>query len=138
MPNETETENALSVLRMDYWDDVRGVVEDLKYELKEGGVDRTYDSVTEYLTETCDGHPRVIYTRGAILTLLFSENDAAFFDIYGGGGDAAEVLFKRSDDLDYSVLAYHAFYADVMEQAEAGGVAPHQIEETEEEDVEEE
>lgn len=129
MPSETEIGNALNVLRDDYWDDVRGVVDNLKFELKQGNVDRTYDAVTGYLEQTCDGHQRVIYTREAILTLLFSENDDAIEEY---GVDHV----TNNGAINYSALAYFAFYADVLEQAAAEGVAPHQIEDAEEEEEE--
>jgi hypothetical protein len=96
---------ARSVLRADYWQDVRNVVDDLRANIERGHVTDREDA-ERFLDESCDGHQRVIYTGQAIECLLFSRHEDAYTD---AGGEAIDV----SDGSAWSTLAYYAFRADV-------------------------
>jgi hypothetical protein len=105
-------DDAHSVLRADYWSDVRGVAEDLKKRLDEGDfTDR--DDFMEALDETVDGHSRVIYTFEAQQCLLYSENDGAYAEEMGEAG------MVKDGCINWSVLAYFAFRADIIEHLDA-------------------
>lgn len=115
---------ARDTMREDYWTDVRGVVSDVKGELaaklKAGEeAESLQDWLDTYIHETIDGHERVIYTHQAQETLLVSENDGAYFDDMG----SAEGAFDR-DGVKWSLLAFSAFKADVLEMLDAHKIQP--------------
>src|SRR6185295_17213 len=66
-------DEALRVLNHDYWDDVRGIVDDLGQAIRDGEI-TDEESFREYLDEITDGHQRVIYTHQARLGLCFTNN----------------------------------------------------------------
>lgn len=103
---EISTEQALGVLRKDYWDDVQGVASDIEQRLKEREFTDSCD-VDQAIHEACDGHSRVIYTKEAILCLLFSPNAVAYQDV----GYAPK-------DMEWSAMAFWAFRQDVTEAME--------------------
>lgn len=103
-----EREEALSVLRRDYWSDVRGVIAAAREESFE-----SLEELGEWLSETVDGHQRVIYTGLAIETLLFSDNEDSYVDVYG-----AELPTLDGEALNWSAIAYFAFEADIVEHPE--------------------
>lgn len=72
---------ALDVIRRDYFDDVRGIAEEVTRAVKDGeiGEEEFYD----YIHEQCDGSRRVIYTFQAKLGMLFTNNDDAYQDELG-------------------------------------------------------
>ena len=59
MPTEAEVKSAQDVLARDYWDDVRGLVEE----------------VERRIHEICENTQRVIYTWQAQLTICFADGD---------------------------------------------------------------
>lgn len=101
---EITTEQALDVLRNDYWDDVRGVASDIEQRLKEREFTDSSE-VDDAIHETCDGHSRVIYTKEAMLCLLFSSNTDAYKDLG----------YEEAKDLEWSAMAFWAFKQDVTD-----------------------
>lgn len=101
---ESAIEDATRVLQAAYWDDVYGIVEDVEDAIKAGEM-ADMDAVMEYVEQSCDGHERVIYTGQAIETLRYSDHDEAYVDEMG----------KKAPMPEWSVLAYFALVADVME-----------------------
>lgn len=93
---------AIGTLQKDYYDDVRGLVESIKDEIKDGDI-TSMEHLQDRLHEDCDGAQRVIYTQQAKLALVFSDNDDAYEQEFGG------------DMPEWSHLAYCAFYRDVQE-----------------------
>lgn len=75
-------DEALRVLNHDYWDDVRGIVDDLARAIRDGEITDD-ESFQEYLDETTDGHQRVIYTHQARLGLCFTNNADAYEEEIG-------------------------------------------------------
>jgi hypothetical protein len=107
--------NAHRVLRQDYFDDVRGVAEDLKERLAEGEFsDR--DDFTQAIDEAVDGHGRIVYTGQALECLRYSENDGAYADEFGEDGivEGGSIMWSR--------LAYSAFRANIIERLESLGI----------------
>jgi hypothetical protein len=105
-------EDAQRVLRKDYYDDVRGVAEDLKRRLDAGDFNDR-DEFIEALEQDVDGHQRVIYTGQAIECLLYSDNESAYADEFGTEGvvEDGAIMWSR--------LAYAAFRADVVGHLDA-------------------
>jgi len=93
---------ASSVLQKDYWDDVRYLAECIQYEVKDGEI-TSMEQLQDRLHEDCDSAQRVIYTHQAKLALVFSDNDEAWDEEFGG------------EMPNWSQLAYCAFYRDVQE-----------------------
>ena len=130
VPTQRQIEDALSVLRADYWEDVKNAAAALKEAIDAGEV-TSREQADDYLWETVDGSSRVTYTRGAILCLLFSSNDEEGPSEFGGE------QFIKDGAVDYSGLAFHAFMADVREQAEREGLFDFDTDEDEEEEEDE-
>jgi hypothetical protein len=104
-----ELDRARNVMRADYWDDVRSVVEDVKGEIANGNLaDR--DAVDEYLDERIDSQHRIIYTYAAMETVMFSENDGAYEEHFGAEG------LVEDGQVQWSRLAFYAMLEDVRDQ----------------------
>lgn len=108
--SDDQIEAARSVLRADYWNDVRNVVDDVKSAIERRDL-TTEDEVTECIDIACDGTQRVIYTGQAIECILFTNNDEAYEEY----GDLDSLGATSTGDL-YSKLAYFAFRADVSDE----------------------
>lgn len=106
--NEERLDAARSQLRADYWNDVRGVVDDIKRDIERRNV-TTEDEVTEYIDVACDGHARVIYTGRAIEGLLYTDNEDAHTSEYD------EAPLDESGNIKWSALMYCAFRQDVLD-----------------------
>ena len=70
------------------------------------------EEADQWLHETIDGHGRVIYTFRAMQCLVFSDNDGAYVEEFGSDG------LTTDGCLNWSMLAFSAFRADVMESME--------------------
>jgi len=79
---EPTVDDAIRILNRDYFDDVRGIVEDCKRAIRDGEV-CSDDELNDYLVESCDQHQRVIYTWQARLGLLSTDNADAYEDEFG-------------------------------------------------------
>ena len=114
---EQAVNNAVSIIRQDYYEDVtgaaEGIIEEAKIQYKKGkgltGEDLR-ESVLEGIHETIDSQRRVIYTFQAQLGLLVSDNSGAYVEEYGPEGATSE------GDLNWSVLMFAAMEQDVMEK----------------------
>ena len=109
-------EQAVDVINDDYFDDVRGIVEDCKRAIKDGELS-SEDEFHDWLHEAVDGTQRTIYTFQARLGMLVTNNPDAYEDELGEKpaqvehamhaammadvrdmiGDVSE-LFKESDE----------------------------------------
>jgi hypothetical protein len=101
-------DEAMRVLRAEYFDTVRGIVADLQRAIKDKEVS-TEDEAQDWLHETVDGHQDVIYTYKAQQVLLHSDNTDAYVEEYGAGG------VIQDGAINWSVLAYAALLADVRD-----------------------
>lgn len=77
-PTENEVQEALAVIRRDYYADVRSIAEE--YTKAKTGDD---EKDQETLHQLVDGAQRVIYTYQAKLGLLISDNEDAYQDEFG-------------------------------------------------------
>lgn len=121
---------AYSILRADYYRDVRGVAEDVKSSLDSGDI-TNWESLREYLHETVDGMQRVIYTREAQEAVILSDNGEHMIEEYGTDG------VIKDGSVDWSLLAYHAVHEDVMEHLIADGIDEDYWDDLEEDTTEE-
>jgi len=78
---EISYDDAWRVIERDYWDDVRGIVEDLEERIKSREV--TEDDLNDALHESCDGHQSIIYTHQARVGLCCTDNADAYEDEMG-------------------------------------------------------
>lgn len=103
-------ELAWSILRADYWSDVRGIADSVREAIKDGEV--TDDSeLSDRIWEECDGSARIIYTARAMEVLLISDNADAYVEEMGSLEDVA-----NGDSIRWEVLAFYAFCQDVQEE----------------------
>ncbi len=100
-------EDATSAITRDYYEDVKGVGDDIIRAIKDGEIENEEDA-DRYLHETIDGTQRVIYTWQARLGLLASSNADAYFE--EGLGELV-----CTDSVPYEQLMYWALRADVLE-----------------------
>jgi hypothetical protein len=110
---ESDVKAALDVLRQDYWQDVRGLGDDLLQRIKEGEIGDEED-LDQRLHEDVDGSRRIIYTQENITTLLSSDNSDAYIEEYGE-------LPEGRAEIPWAQLAYAAFCRDVSEYIGAQG-----------------
>ncbi len=101
-------DEAVSVIRRDYYSDVLSMAKDLAERMKAGEVDDFEDA----LHEECDGCARVIYTFQAKLGLLASDNEDAWEDV-----DSGAVLTPEQ-------RMFYALQADIRERLETSDVDP--------------
>jgi len=82
-PTEAPTyDEAWRVIKRDYWDDVRGVVEDCKRAVKDGEVSDDSE-LSDYLHQSIDGTQRVIYTHQARVGMACTDHPDAYEDEMG-------------------------------------------------------
>jgi len=103
---EPTVDDAIRILNRDYFDDVRGIVEDCKRAIRDGEVSSD-DELRDYLHESVDGCQRVIHTFQARCGLLSSDHPDAYEDETG----------ERPSDV--SVQMYWALMADVNDRLES-------------------
>jgi len=80
-PTDNEVNAALRVLQRDYQDDVQGIVDEMRRQVRDGECDE--DDFFERLDEQIDGHQRVIYTAKARVGLCCTDNPDAYQDETG-------------------------------------------------------
>jgi hypothetical protein len=118
---ESIVKDAESVLRAEYYTDIRELATEIKDELKEKLVagesgEPLREWLIERVDEAVDGHHRVVYTWQSQKVLLFSDNSSAYSDIFGDEG------IVENGDICWSRLAWAAMRADLNEQLEAEGI----------------
>ena len=99
-------DEAWRVVEHDYWDDVRGLVDDCKRAIKDGEVSSD-EELNDYLHQSVDGTQRVIYTHQARVGLCCTENPDAYEDELGEKPPTVEAAM------------YYALMADVQRRLES-------------------
>lgn len=113
-PTDRDVDDALRVLRADYYTDVLDEARDLAKRMKSGEIEEFSDA----LHEACDSNQRVIYTQKAQIGLLCSDNEDAYADEFG------EVPLQGGT-VNWSAMMFFAFQQDILERLDAGGVSVH-------------
>lgn len=98
---EEDVQAAFNVINKDYWNDVRGIAEDLYRELRSGELSR--DDIDERIHELVEGSARVIYTFQAKLGMLCTNNADAY----------EELGVDLSEGIDWSKLMACSMIEDV-------------------------
>lgn len=110
MRDRDAVNDAVQVIRQDYYQDVQGVAQDVAEYIRENApIDR--DRIMDVIHETIDGHGRVIYTFQAKLGLLASDNEDAYFEDFGSDTMPTE-----------SQKMYCAMERDVYEELDRMGI----------------
>ena len=131
---ESARELAYSILRADYYRDVRSVASSVKDAIESGEI-KDWDGLGNYLWESVDGTARVIYTNQAMECVLLSNNSDAMIEEFGPEGIVSD------ESVNYSAMAFHVMRRDVMDRLRAEGIDHDywdNLESEEEEDSEEE
>jgi len=111
------------ITRHDYWTEVRRFAKSiwddaLGYWLESNEPDQQdfeqSEDLSQYLSESIDGHSWVIYTWKAMQVLVWSENSDYSFQNFG-----PESCFDRETGIRWSSLACGAMYGDVQEHMHA-------------------
>jgi hypothetical protein len=115
---EITVQQAENIMQREYEKDVRDVADSIRQGFDD--VDQDYaddpegarEWVSDRTHEECDGAARVIYTHRAILCLLYSRNDDAMSQELG----CLDGVIQEGGSINWSVLAFFAFRADVIEE----------------------
>jgi hypothetical protein len=114
---EAQHDEAIRVLRAEYYQAVRGIAHELAEQIKDGYI-KSRDDWETALNQAVDGSFWVIYTHANFQTLLCSDNHNAYSEDYG----QAPVT---GNDINWAVLAFAALEADVRQQIDAEGIEPN-------------
>ena len=104
---EQQHDEAVRVLRAEYYQSVRAVVEEAMDEIKNGNITNA-EGLDEYLWQSVDGSYWVIYTHANFQVLFVSDNHDAYMEDFG------EPPVEGSD-IKWAALAYAAMRRDVHE-----------------------
>lgn len=104
---EKQHDEAVRVLRAEYYQSVRSIVEEGMGQIKEGHItDR--EGLDEYLDQSVDGSYWVIYTHANFQVLFVSDNHDAYMEDFG------EPPVEGSD-IKWAALAYAAMRRDIYD-----------------------
>lgn len=108
---EKKHDEAVRVLRAEYYQAVRSLVDEAMSEMKSGDItDR--EGLDEYIHQSVDGSYWVIYTRANMQVLFVSDNDDAYMDDFG----EAPV---DGGNINWAALAFAAMRRDVQDLLDA-------------------
>lgn len=104
---EATHDEAMRVLRKEYYDGVRGLAQEVASRVKDG------DDENDVLHEVVDGSYWVIYTHANFQVLMCSDHHDAYSEDFGEPP-------VSGNDINWAALAYAAMARDVSEQVAAG------------------
>ncbi len=114
---EGQHDEAMRVLRAEYYQGVRSLTQEAARAIKDGEISNDSE-LHDWLHETIDGSYWVIYTHANFQVLMCSDNHNAYAEDFGeppvSGGD-----------INWAALAYAAMMRDVAEQIDAEGISVH-------------
>jgi len=119
---EEQHDEAMRVLRAEYYQSVRGIAEELAERVKDGELFRgraikDRDDWETAIHESVDSSHWVIYTHANFQVLLCSDNHDAYSEEYGEPP-------VQGDSINWGALAFAAMERDVRQQIDAEGVEP--------------
>ena len=106
--NAHTVEQAMSILRREYWEHVHSLADDLRDAVKDGEVSNA-DEALEYVEQSVDGSRWVIYTYLNMRVLMFSDHENAAADELGPDG------LVTDGNVHWAGMAYMALRADVLD-----------------------
>jgi hypothetical protein len=107
---EAEHDDAMRVLRAEYYQGVRTLAETVASLVKDEGMDES-----DALHQTVDGSYWVIYTHANFQVLMCSDHHDAYSEDFGEPP-------VSGNDINWAALAYAAMARDVSEQVDAEGL----------------
>jgi len=113
---EQQHDDAMRVLRAEYYQAVRGVAHELADRVKDGEI-KDQDGFQQALNESVDGSYWVIYTHANFQVLLCSDHHDAYVEDFGEPP-------VQNGDINWAALAYGALMRDVQDQISAEGIEP--------------
>jgi hypothetical protein len=102
---EKQHDEAVRVLRAEYYSGVRVIVDDAMEEIKRGGIE-SREGLDEYLWQSIDGSYWVIYTHANFQVIFVSDNHDAYMEDYGEPP-------VEGGDIKWAALAFAAMRRDV-------------------------
>lgn len=109
--SEQQHDDAMRVLRAEYYGGVRAIVQEIKEAVVRGEIDNE-DTLNERVHQDIDGSYWVIYTHANFQVLMCSDHHDAYEDNYG------EAPVEGSS-IKWNALAFAAMEVDVRELMEA-------------------
>lgn len=108
---EKQHDEAVRVLRAEYYSAVRAIVDEAMGEMKDGTIaDR--EALDEWIHQSVDGSYWVIYTHANMQVLFVSDNDDAYMDDFG---DAP----VEGGNINWAALAFAAMRRDIYNLVDA-------------------
>jgi hypothetical protein len=104
---EEQHDDAMRVLRAEYWQGVRGIAQSVADRVKEG------EEESDVIHEEVDGSYWVIYTHANFQVLMCSDHHDAYSEDFGEPP-------VTGDTVNWAALAYAALARDVSEQVRVG------------------
>lgn len=104
---EKQHDDAVRVLRAEYYESVRSIVEEGMGQIKEGHI-LNREGLDEYIDQSVDGSHWVIYTHANFQVIFVSDNHDAYMEDFG----EAPV---SGNDINWAALAYAAMKRDVYD-----------------------
>ena len=111
---EEQHDEAMRVLRAEYYQGVRGISQDLADRVKDGELN-TRDALEQAVHEAVDGSYWVIYTHANFQVLICSDHHDEYTEVTGEPP-------VDNGSINWSALAYYAMMRDVQDQMSAEGV----------------
>ena len=111
---EEQHDDAMRVLRAEYYQGVRGIAQELADRIKDGEI-TTQDGLKQALQESIDGSYWVIYTHANFQVILCTDHHDEYMEQTG----EAPV---SDNTINWAALAYYAMMRDVQDQMSAEGV----------------
>ena len=107
---DEQHEEAMRVLRAEYYQGVRGIAEEIDQRVKNGEI-KDQDGWHQAIHESVDGSYWVIYTHANFQVLMCSDNHDAYSEDFGEPP-------VQGDSINWAALAFAALERDVMQIVE--------------------
>lgn len=107
-------EDAMRILRAEYYQAVRGIAHEIRDRIKDGEI-TDEDGLQQAVHETVDGSYWVIYTHANFQVLLVSDHHNAYSEDFGEPP-------VENGDINWAALAYATLRRDVTDQMSAEGI----------------
>ena len=117
---EKQHDDAMRVLRAEYYGGVRSLTQELARAIKDGEI-TDEESMQEWVHQSVDGSYWVIYTHANFQVLMCSDNHDAYSEDFGD--PPIEQNPPHGSTINWAALAFAAMKRDVEQQIDAEGVA---------------
>ena len=116
--SEKQHEEAMNVLRAEYYQGVRTLTADLARAIK-GGEVTDQESMDDWIHQSIDGSYWIIYTHANFQVLLCSDNHDAYSEEFGEPP-------VTGSDINWAALAFAAMQRDLQQQIDTEGITVEQ------------